>query len=174
MIPHGDKPRLRNIWIRNTYDYTGPHYLYPGHKDYIRKWYCMGTKQDYPTSGFAETTITLPSIFVPRTLRLHMKIIFHGDKPRLLRAWVRRKCDYTWPQYLRQNMRIAYGNGIPWGQTKVTRNLDSREIRLHWTAICYPEHTGYIWKWYSMGANQDYTKSGFAENTITLGLNIFT
>ena len=37
-----------------------------------------------------------------------------------------------------QNMRITYENDIPWGQTKITQNLDSQEIRLHWATIFVP------------------------------------
>ena len=39
------------------------------------------------------------SICLPRTWGLHMEMIFHGDKYRLLKIWNRRKCDYNGPQY---------------------------------------------------------------------------
>jgi hypothetical protein len=37
-----------------------------------------------------------------------------------------------------QNIRITYENDIPWGQIKLTQNLDSQKIRLHWASIFSP------------------------------------
>ena len=73
-----------------------------------------------------------------------------------------------------QNIRITYENDIPCGQIKITQNLDSHKIRLHWASTCVPRKYGLHMKMIFHGASQDYSKSGFAENTITLGDNICT
>ena len=39
------------------------------------------------------------SIFALRAWRLHMKMIFHGDRSRLIKFWTRRKYDYIIHQY---------------------------------------------------------------------------
>ena len=36
------------------------------------------------------------------------------------------------------------------------------------------ENIGYMWKWYSIGKNEDYPTSGFAQNMNTRAFNIFT
>ena len=102
MISHGDKPRLPNIWIRRKYDYTGPSYFYPEHKNYIWKWYSMKTNQDYSRLGFLENTSTLGL------------------------------------GVCAQNMRITFGNNIPWGQIKITQHLGSQKIILHWATRFIP------------------------------------
>ena len=40
-------------------------------------------------------TLHWTTIFVPKTLGLHMKKISHGDRSRLPNIWIRRKYDFT-------------------------------------------------------------------------------
>ena len=60
-------------------------------------------KQTTSTQNLDSHNITLhwATIFVPNTSGLHMGMIFHGYKSRLLKIWIRRKYDYTGPQYVR-------------------------------------------------------------------------
>ena len=41
--------------------------------------------------GLQKIRIHWDLIFVPKTYGLHMKMISHGDKSRLLKSWIRRK-----------------------------------------------------------------------------------
>ena len=43
-----------------------------------------------------------------------------------------------------RDMMIAYGNDIPWGQIKITQNLDSHESIYTGPPYLYPEHKNYI------------------------------
>ena len=99
-------------------------------------------------------------------------MIFHGDKPRLPNIWIRRNYDYAALDICTQNIKVTYENNIPWGQTKITQSLGPQKMRLHLASIFATKHEDCIWKWYSMGANQGYSKSGFARNTITLDRNM--
>ena len=101
-------------------------------------------------------------------------MIFHGDKPRLPNIWIRRNYDYAALDICTQNIKVTYENNIPWGQTKITQSLGPQKMRLHLASIFATKHEDCIWKCYSMGANQNYSKSGFARNTIIMDRNIFT
>ena len=59
----------------------------------------MGTNEDYSGPGSAENAITLGFNICDKTWGLHMEMVFHGGKPRLLEIWIREKYDYTGPQY---------------------------------------------------------------------------
>ena len=73
-----------------------------------------------------------------------------------------------------QNIRITYGNNIPWGQIKITQNLDSQKIKWHWAAIFLPNKSGLH---VEMGFQLDkLTLSNIwvRKTRVTRGLNICT
>ena len=71
-----------------------------------------------------------------------------------------------------QNMRATHGNNIPRGHIKITQNLESQKMRLQLASRFVPGTCGLHMRMISYGGNQDYAKSGFAKNKITLGLDI--
>ena len=82
------------------------------------------------------------------------------DRSQLLKIWIRGNKITLGLSVCTQNMGITYGNNIPRGQLKITQNLDSKKIRWHWTTICAPDKSEYMWKWYSIWKNQNCPTSG--------------
>ena len=111
------------------------------------------------------------------------RVYAHAAAKLLLRIPYNRSANYRYIQQIANSVegnqwprviKMTCGNDISWGQIKMTQHLDSQNRWLRGAYYLYPEHAGYIWKWYSMWANQNYPTSGSAENKITLGLHNFT
>jgi hypothetical protein len=82
-----------------------------------------------------ETRLHGASGFLPKACGLHMEMISHGDRSRLVKIWIRRIYNYTRRQYLysrfakntitlglnicTQSMMITYGHDILWRQIKI-------------------------------------------------------
>ena len=101
-------------------------------------------------------------------------MVFHGYRSRLVKIWSCKTYVYTGPQYLYQNIKVTHGDGIPWGGPRLFKVWIHGKYDYAGRQHLHTKHKNDIWKWYSIGTNQDYSKTGFAENTNTLGLSICT
>ena len=143
MIFHGDKSKWLIIWIRKKYNYTGSLFniftrnMKIAYGNYIQWWH-IKINQNLDS---LETRLHGASGFLPKACGLHMEMISHGDRSRLVKIWIRRIYNYTRRQYLysrfakntitlglnicTQSMMITYGHDILWRQIKIVWILAS-------------------------------------------------